>query len=304
VIRVKTIQRLFNKVGLDIRRYQPTNFDPGRYSTPTASGERVEIRRFGWGTGAELLDYLTRKVYSRWDYDAANYDCPLELVEAHQWGLKGLGYCRVVEAARALHREGAPALRVLDVGGGGSALTRVLHETIGAQCWLIDDFGVASGDADTMSWYTPGFGDVLAAKNPMVSYDSGRLGSNSVPQLANQTFDLIYSVSTLEHVPLQDLPGVFDHMFRLLAPDGAMVHTIDLNPNAFPAWQNFLAEYFVRHGVDPRVFAIRNCDEPTDRQPVLIESPEIQFALQGQQCYIHQATLMLEIRRTSSASRG
>jgi cyclopropane fatty-acyl-phospholipid synthase-like methyltransferase len=43
-----------------------------------------------------------------------------------------------------------------------------------------------------------------------------------------ESFDVIYSLSVLEHVPLDDVPGLLSTLTRQLAPDGVMLHMIHL----------------------------------------------------------------------------
>lgn len=43
----------------------------------------------------------------------------------------------------------------------------------------------------------------------------------------DEFFDRVFSVSVLEHVPVQDRKQVFDEIFRVLKPDGLAVLTID-----------------------------------------------------------------------------
>ena len=46
--------------------------------------------------------------------------------------------------------------------------------------------------------------------------------------LANESFDLISSLSVLEHVPPTIAPGLLTNLFAMLAPTGVMVHNIHL----------------------------------------------------------------------------
>lgn len=67
---------------------------------------------------------------------------------------------------------------------------------------------------------------------------------------AKDSIDIVFSRSVLEHIPLQGLEPIMTEMHRILKPDGAMVHTIDLSDHwehsdksisrinflKFPAW--------------------------------------------------------------------
>ena len=46
-------------------------------------------------------------------------------------------------------------------------------------------------------------------------------------QVADNTFDLITTTSVLEHVPSEIIPEILSECFRVLKPNGVMVHTID-----------------------------------------------------------------------------
>jgi len=47
-------------------------------------------------------------------------------------------------------------------------------------------------------------------------------------QSLDQRFDFIYSLSVLEHVPVDDVPALLSSLTRQLAPGGAMLHAIHL----------------------------------------------------------------------------
>lgn len=46
--------------------------------------------------------------------------------------------------------------------------------------------------------------------------------------LEDETFDRFYSISTLEHIPVDSLPTVMKHVKRILVPGGLCVLTVDL----------------------------------------------------------------------------
>lgn len=270
------IRQLFNIVGLDIRRYHPrVTFRPelvGEDYDLNQSDLRVS---FAWAPANEALDYVHKHTYTRWDLDAENFNTSKDLMEKHKWGLKGFGYSLVVETVRKMHLQWKQRLNILDVGGGGSGVCRALYEEYSDECYLVDDFGIVSGDKPTAAWYDSDWRESLAVKNPMVTYVFGRLGGDIIPELTEGSFDLIFSVSTLEHIPMSKWSDVFDHMFTLLKPNGHIVHTIDISEELFLEWQIFLVNYFKEHGVAPTVFAIKNLNEQNDNNPPLLESAEV-----------------------------
>jgi hypothetical protein len=306
----KTIKRLFSEIGLEIRRV-PRGFEirraAPRFRPDGAGGNHssrgsVAVTSFTWATTNQFFDYLQRKLYTRWDLDAQNYNSQIDDVGMHKWGLKGFGYSLIIETVRKLHSDRKDSLNVLDVGGGGSGLPRVICEEFSDRCWLVDDFGVESGDKIFGRCYEKGLRETLATKNPMVQYVFKRLGDGRIPELPQTSFDLIYSVSTLEHIPMEVMGGVFDHMFDLLGPRGCMVHTIDITRVEFLGWQNFLARYFKEYGVDPAVFAIENLDGTTFEDPYenspLLENVAVEYLLESRPKYVPEGTLVLAIRRS------
>lgn len=291
-----TVKRLFKMAGFDVRRIPPV-FRPEATGECDASRGTVAVTSFRWAKANESFGYIERDVYTRWELDAENYGIPKDLPEKHKWGLKGFGYSLVMDTVRQLHANGLATMNVLDVGGGGSALCKVLSEEFSDRCSLVDDFGIESGDADTASWYEPHVRESLPAKNPTVHYVVGRLGGGRVPGLDEGSFDFIFSVSTLEHVPMKSMSSVFDHMLDLLSPSGFMVHTIDTRNPRLGEWQIFLANYFRHYGVDPAVFEIETLNEPDEENPPLLESAEVQYILHNTRRGCREGTLVLEVRR-------
>jgi SAM-dependent methyltransferase len=45
--------------------------------------------------------------------------------------------------------------------------------------------------------------------------------------IKDQAFDVVFSISVVEHVPTQDLQGFFTDCHRILKPKGIMLHLID-----------------------------------------------------------------------------
>jgi hypothetical protein len=297
-----TIKRLLGLMGLEIRR-TPKVFRPEPAEACDPSRGAVEVATFAWAKANQSFDFIDRGLYDRWDLDADNYGLPEEIQEKHKWGLKGFGYSLVVETARKLHSGGKERLNILDVGGGGSALCRVLCEEFPDRGWIVDDFGIESRDGDTAGWYRQNLRESLRAKNPNVTYVFGRLGEERIVGLMDGSFDFVFSVSTLEHVPMKSMGSVFDHMLALLAPDGCMVHTIDTTKRRLAEWQIFLADYFKQYGVPPTTFATKNLDEVDEQDPPLLESAEVQYVLHHQRRYHQEGTLVLEVYRRDGSVR-
>ena len=303
---------VFSRLGLEVRRsrrsskpYQP--YQPRTVGAPVGRPQ-VRVVEFGWAKANKLFEFLDRKLYTGWHFDAANYSAPLDLVSAHEWGLKGYGYSLAVEVASRLAEGRSRPLRVLDVGAGGSGLPRFLEEKLAAECWVIDDFGIESKDAHTAGWYGAGLRESIAERNPNVHYVFGRLGGERQPQLQRNSFDLICSSSTLEHIPLVAMAAVFDHMFELLdETSGVMVHAIDLTQDHLRDWQYFFGRYFRLRGVDPATFVTHNLGEGPPRDPALLESAEAFYRMargSAPHPFSHMGTLVLHVRRGDGAKGG
>lgn len=124
----------------------------------------------------------------------------------------------------------APGSRILDVGGGISRILSHLSKTY--ECWNIDKLeGVGNGPR--------------AVKEPPYRLVRDYMG-NFNPELPDGYFDLVFSISALEHVPQNDT-AVFDNIIkdidRVLKPGGLSLHLFDiiLKPNAF--WTNKFTNY-------------------------------------------------------------
>lgn len=116
-----------------------------------------------------------------------------------------------------------PGLRVLEIGGGIAGLQFVLARA-GCEVYNVDpflDFG--SG--------TPlqrGRLDLHARLNAAMGTDV-RLHVATLDEADLEgPFDVIYSVSTLEHIPRDDLERTLRAVTPLLGPDGRLVLTVDL----------------------------------------------------------------------------
>lgn len=102
---------------------------------------------------------------------------------------------------------------VAEVGGGISRTLPALAAK-GWQCWNIEPFeGVGNGPRKCHQ----------AGINHVGAY----LGRFS-PKLQNNSFDAVYSISVIEHVPDSDMHAFFEDMFRILKPGGCAWHAIDV----------------------------------------------------------------------------
>jgi SAM-dependent methyltransferase len=130
---------------------------------------------------------------------------------SHAWGLKAMGRLFCVDKILKLQPN-----RILEVGGGCTAF---FDEHFGAKTeyWMIDN-----GDFDPWNRF-----DELLKKRQNTHFVRGLLGEfNS--QLPDSSFDLVFSISVLEHVSKELRSDVYRDMFRILRPGGVIVHSIDI----------------------------------------------------------------------------
>lgn len=118
-----------------------------------------------------------------------------------------------------------PGSRLLEVGGGNSRVLAHLARTY--ECWNVDRFeGVGNGP--------------LKAREAGYRIVRGYMGDFS-PELPQDFFDLVFSISTLEHVPDQDtthLDAVLGDMDRVLRPGGLSLHSLDILLKPEGVWTN------------------------------------------------------------------
>jgi SAM-dependent methyltransferase len=121
-----------------------------------------------------------------------------------------------------------PGANVVEIGGGLSGFQFVLakHE---ARVTNVDPGEAATGrgwfvDAQSIARLNRAFGTDVALVN--TTLEDARLPSDSV--------DLVYSISTVEHIPPAEVPSLLREVARILRPNGRFVLTVDLFLNLAP----------------------------------------------------------------------
>lgn len=135
------------------------------------------------------------------------------------FGLKSFAYGWLASV-----RQWQAGEKVLDVGGAYSPFPVFLQTTYGCDAWVVDDFGTKSNEPYWLRGRSP---EVHVHKHPEVNYVLERVGDPSNSTLPESYFGVIYSVSTLEHVPGILTSKIWQHMDRLLKPGGEMWHQVD-----------------------------------------------------------------------------
>jgi SAM-dependent methyltransferase len=103
--------------------------------------------------------------------------------------------------------------QIAEIGGGDSRLLPVLAEK--NYCYNIEEFkGVGQGPIQEISFQ--GVTNIHA------------LVGDSHGSINNDEFDVIFSVSVIEHVPDDKLTDFFVDCHRILKPGGLMIHLIDI----------------------------------------------------------------------------
>lgn len=131
---------------------------------------------------------------------------------SQQWGLKQMG---TLFCADKIHMY-APE-RILEVGAGFNTF---FEETFGDkhEYWMLDD---TTGLCDEKKF-------IRAIEDRQnTKFVKGLLGSFH-PAIPDNYFDLVFSISALEHVPLNKRAAVYEDMYRVLTPGGVIVHSIDM----------------------------------------------------------------------------
>jgi SAM-dependent methyltransferase len=107
--------------------------------------------------------------------------------------------------------------RLLEIGAGEPVVADLLAR-LGHEVWIVDPYdGSGNGPTEYRRY---------AAQYTRLHFIREQF-SDQTPGLKAGTFDCVYSISVLEHVPEQGIPGVLAGMKRFLQPGGFSVHAVD-----------------------------------------------------------------------------
>lgn len=128
--------------------------------------------------------------------------------------LKPLGHAFVID-----YIERNRPLRILEIGHGALSPTFTIMENQ-CECWGLDTI-------DPHKTVDPELLSKLRRDYPKITFCDGYLGTG-VDVLPSDYFDLVYSVSVIEHVPQANLPDFYREMRRILRPGGVHLHSYDV----------------------------------------------------------------------------
>ena len=101
--------------------------------------------------------------------------------------------------------------------GAGEPLVADLLQRLGHEVWIVDPYeGYANGPTELAR---------LRAQYPNLKFIPTVFDDRLA--LPKNSFDCIFSISVLEHVPASSMNGVFAGVRRFLNPDGITIHAID-----------------------------------------------------------------------------
>jgi len=109
--------------------------------------------------------------------------------------------------------ESLPPMKVLEIGGGDCRVLRAYSSK--HECWNAEPFQGA------------GLGPKHEIKTDGVKNVRVMIGDFS-PELPENYFDLVFSISVVEHVPTTELGTFFKDVTRVLKPAGLTAHAIDM----------------------------------------------------------------------------
>lgn len=136
--------------------------------------------------------------------------------KSHAWGLKAMGTLFCVDKIVRFK----PA-RMLEAGAGWN---RHFDHHFGAdlEYWMIDEASDIGWDMKSLEKF-----EQSVSNRQNTHFVRGLLGS-FLPELPDDSFDLVFSISVIEHISAKQKSRFYEDMFRILKPGGVIAHSIDI----------------------------------------------------------------------------
>lgn len=147
-----------------------------------------------------MLDIIAKQEYFSW--------LDRGVADPKDYTLKGIQDAWVLSVLQDKEN-----LAIVEVGGGNS---RVLKKTSKQnECWNIDKlegYGLGPTSVSDIS-------NVKLIRSYVGEFD---------PEIPSDYFDVLFSISVVEHIPKPNIQDFFADCYRILKPGGVMLHAIDL----------------------------------------------------------------------------
>lgn len=151
-----------------------------------------------------MFDFIRKPVI----WDAWERGIDADIAKTQRFELKSMQDLAIFAQLRHLRSK-----RIAEVGAGHSRVLPVLAKT--NSCVAVERFeGQAGGPSEERE---------VAGVSNVPAY----LGEHD-PRLLDGYFDVVFSISVVEHVPLDGLAAFHDDQLRILKPGGLFLHAIDL----------------------------------------------------------------------------
>jgi SAM-dependent methyltransferase len=136
--------------------------------------------------------------------------------------LKPLGHATIIEYVNKHFIESGKTCNVLEIGhGGDSPFFKIFSNSDKIKCYGIDDY-------DKDNTVSISALEKLRALYTNVTFYNGYLGGGyGGAELPSDFFDLVFSVSVVEHIPTDSLKNFNKDIFRILRPGGLQIHSYD-----------------------------------------------------------------------------
>jgi SAM-dependent methyltransferase len=172
-----------------------------------------------------MFDFVRKPLlWKAWDagldeevLDIGEYRTRRQLLSqnVHTFQLKSMQDLAVYVQLRGLSGK-----QIAEVGAGNSRLLPRLAQA--NTCVAVEKYEGEGG------------GPTTASPIPGVRIVPVFLGEKS-PLLATESFDVVFSISVVEHVPTEDLAAFHEDQLRILKPGGLFIHAIDIYLEDEPA---------------------------------------------------------------------